>query len=160
MSVVRGLDSSFDAPTPSQARAAYQAGYRAWGGYLGSRDGLGLAVRWTRAQFQVVQDEGLTAIAFCSGYDNPDWIREAAAAWGVVPCVDVERGIREDGPWVRPWVLQAQCGLYGAMSVHYETGEPAGRSALFNILAWYPGWDPQATWFDAIEMRPPGPCGW
>lgn len=158
--IVGGLDSSFNRPTRAQARAARAAGIRAWGGYFGSSPGLGLATLWSRADFAVLQAEGIQPIGFCSGWDDEDWIRNTAAEWGIQPCVDVERGIRDDGPWVAGWVRRAQAGLYGAMSVHYETGEPPGRGANFNILAWYPGYDPRSSWFDAIELRPPGPCGW
>jgi hypothetical protein len=158
--MIVGLDSSFSVPTLEQARAAYAAGVRAWGGYFGSRDGLGLAVRWNRMSFWNIQQAGLRAIAFCSGWDDPDWIRQTAAEWGVLACVDVESGIREDGSWVMPWVQRAQSGLYGSMATHYEIGEPAGRGAQFNIMAWYPGYDPGSVWFDAIRLRPPGRCGW
>jgi hypothetical protein len=161
--MIAGLDSSYDAPTLAQAQAAYAAGVRVWGGYIGSRDGLGLAVRWPRMAFWNLQQAGITAIGFCSGWDDPDWIRTTAAEWGILACVDVERGIRDEfdgGTWLPDWLQRAQCGLYGPMSVHYATGEPPGRGANFNVLAWYPGFDPRATWFDAIEARPPGPCGW
>jgi len=161
--MIAALDSSFDAPTLEQAKAAYASGVRVWGGYFGSRDGLGLAVRWNRMSFWNLQEAGITPIGFCSGWDDPDWIRTTAAEWGILACVDAEPGIRADGEggnWIPGFVERAQCGLYGPMSVHYETGEAAGRGALFNIMAWYLGWDPQATWYDAIEPRPPGPCGW
>lgn len=174
--MIAGLDSSFTRPTLAQARQAYAAGYRAWGGYLVSdsdevvlaararHQGLhGLAAPWTRDEFAVVQEAGLVAIGFCSGWDDPDALRAKAAAWDVLSCVDAEKGIRDDhegGNWVPGFVVTARCGLYGAMSVHYETAEPTGRGALFNILAWYPGYNPYATWFDAIELRPPGPCAW
>lgn len=172
--MIAGLDSSFDAPTLDQAKAAYAAGIRAWGGYLVSTSDeqilaaraagrpamFGLASPWTRAEFARVQQAGLAAIGFCSGKDDPDLLRAKAAAWNILHAVDVEHGIRDDGPWVSPWVRRAQSGLYGAMSVHYQNGEEPGRGAAFNILAWYPGYDPQSTWFDAIELRPPGPCGW
>ncbi len=158
--LVPGLDSSFNVPSLVQGQQARAAGVRAWGGYFGSQDGLGLATRWTREQFDVVRAAGLTPIGFCSGWDSAAWIRDTAAAWGIVPCVDVEYGIRVDGPWVMPWVQEALAGLYGSLSVHYQQGEPAGRGARFNIMAWYPGYDPAASWYDAIEWRPSGPCGW
>ena len=158
--MIAGLDSSFDAPTLAQAREAYASGVRIWGGYLGSRDGLGLAVRWNRMSFWNVQQAGIVAVGFCSGYDDPDWIRTTATEWGILACVDVENGIRDDGAWVSGFVQRARCGLYGSMSTHYQTGEPDGRGAAFNILAWYPGYDPRSTWFDAIELRPSGPAGW
>src|SRR5262245_15572573 len=102
--MVGGVDSSFDAPTLQQARDAYAAGVRVWGGYFGSRDGLGLAVRWPREAFWNVQQAGIQAIGFCSGWDDPNWIRTTAAAWELLACADVESGIRDDGDWVDDWV--------------------------------------------------------
>jgi hypothetical protein len=173
--MLAALDSSFNRPTLAQAQQAFASGVRAWGGYLVSDSDAavlasrsrgwgmrGLAAPWTLAEFDVLRQAGLTPIGFCSGNDSASAIRAKAYGNGIVPCVDVEPGIREDGPWVRPWVVVAQSGLYGAMSVHYQQGEPEGREALFNIMAWYfvPVRDPQATWYDAIDPRPPGPCGW
>jgi hypothetical protein len=158
---LKGCDSSFSVPTLAQARAAYADGVRVWGGYLGSRLNLGLAVRWGREQFAVVQQAGMTAIGFCSGWDDPDWIRTTAAAWGILPCVDVEHGIRDDGPWVRDWVRRAGCGLYGLGSTHYEPGEPVGRDAAFNIVARYPSAGcTGASWDPAAGQRPPRLCAW
>lgn len=157
--MITGLDSSFARPTLAQAQAARAAGVRIWGGYLASMDGLGLATRWSRADFAVVQEAGLRAIGFCSGWDDPVWIRDTAAAWGILVCVDVEPGIRDDGPWIQGWVRTAACGLYGLASVHYWDGEPVGRDAAFNIVADYlavgctgetwPSWLPR-----------PARCGW
>lgn len=156
-----GCDSSFSVPTLAQARAAYAAGVRVWGGYLGSRSNLGLAVRWTREQFAIIQQAGMRAIGFCSGWDDPDWIRTTAAAWGVWACVDVENGIRDDGPWVRDWVRRAASGLYGLASVHYEPGEPIGRDAAFNVVARYPSAGCSgASWDPAAGPRPPRLCAW
>lgn len=157
-----GRDSSFSAPTLAQAKVAYAAGVRVWGGYFGSRDRLGLAVRWNRLSFWNLQQAGIIPIGFCSGNDDPDWIRTTAAAWGILPCVDVETGIRVDGSWVRPWVQRARCGLYGLASVHYRAGEPLGRSALFNIVARYPkgGCGGGLAWDPAAGPEPPVPCAW
>jgi hypothetical protein len=156
-----GRDSSFAAPTLAQARAAHARGVRVWGGYLGSRDGLGLAVRWNEGSFWNVLEAGMTAIGFCSGHDDPGWISSTARAWGILPCADVERGIRDDGPWVRPWVQAARCGLYGLASVHHEAGEPTGRDGLFNVVARYPPAGCSGlTWDPVAGDRPPGVCGW
>lgn len=157
-----GRDSSFSAPTLAQAQAAYAAGVRVWGGYFGSRDGLGLAVRWNRMSFWNLQEAGIVPIGFCSGRDDPDWIRVTAAEWGILSCVDVETGIRIDGPWVRGWVQRAGSGLYGLASVHYQAGEPIGRDALFNVVARYPkgGCGGGLTWDPVAGPRPPAPCGW
>lgn len=159
--MVPGLDSSFDRPTPAQAAAAYAAGVRAWGGYFGSADGLGLATRWSRQDFEVVKAAGMTAIGFCSGWDDPNWIRDTAAAWGILAAVDVEAHIRDDGPWVQPWLDVSLAGLYGNSSVHYNT---AGRRAAFHIVSWYfavpPAcFDPALTWPWWLP-RPAAPCGW
>lgn len=152
--MIAGLDSSFDRPTPAQVAAAYAAGVRVWGGYFGSADGLGLATRWSRADFEIVKAAGMTAIGFCSGWDDPNWIRNTAADWSILACVDVERGIRDDGPWAQGWLDASGAGLYGNCGVH------AGRRAAFHILAWYPGFDPGGTWYDVQCARPGGPCAW
>lgn len=158
---LRGGDSSFSAPTAAQAVAMFRAGVRIWGGYLGSRDGLGLAVRWNRMSFWNLQQAGIVCLGFCSGFDDPRWVRETAAAWGIIPVVDVERGIRDDGPWVRPWVREARSGLYGLASVHFESGEPPGRDAILSVVARYPGSGCSgAAWDPAAGSRPPGLCGW
>jgi len=157
--MIPGLDSSFDRPSPQAAARARAAGIGLWGGYLGSRDGLGLATRWSRQDFQAVQEAGLTAIGFCSGWDNATWIRETAAAWGILACVDVEPGIRVDGPWLRPWLLAAGAGLYGLASVHYQAGEPVGRDAAFNVVANYlPGGCTGQSWPGWLAR--PARCGW
>src|SRR5215472_13783959 len=96
---------------------------------------------------------GSTPIAFCSGWDDPTALRTMAAAWNVRLCLDVESGIRGDGPWVQPWLDASGAGLYGVAGVH------AGRRAAFHILARYPGFDPGVTW-DGGVLRPPGPVGW
>lgn len=137
---VEGRDSSYFRPTLEQARAARAAGVRIWWGYFGSRDGLGLATRWSREDFAVVQEAGLVAGGFCSGYDDPEWIRATAVDWRILACVDAEPGIRDDGEggnWIPDWVARAQSGLYGLASVHYHAGEPIGRGAQFNIVANY-----------------------
>jgi hypothetical protein len=157
--MIAGLDSSFDRPTPAQAEAAHAAGVRVWAGYIGTRDGLGLAIRWTQANFDVVKQAGMTAIGYASGFDDPVAIRDMAAAWGILPGVDVEPGIRDDGAWVRDWVTTAGAGLYGLASVHYRTGEPIGRGAAWNVMANYPGFNPGATWIGGLTP-PAAPHGW
>lgn len=76
-----------------------------------------------------------------------------AADWQVRLCLDVERLIRDDGPWVQPWLDASGAGLYGVRSVHVN------RRAAFHIAAWYPGNNPQSTypvfWESVIT-----PCGW
>lgn len=158
--MIAGLDSSDGRPSPAQAAAAYAAGVRLWGGYLGTRPGLGLASLWDKASFDVVLNAGMVAIAYCSGLDDPAGVRALADAWGVLLGVDVEPGIRDDGPWV-PGFLRAAapCGLYGLASVHYQTGEPVGRGAAWNVVANYPGFDPGATWVSGLPP-PAAPHGW
>ena len=70
--------------------------------------------------------------------------------WNVRLCLDVEGGIRPDGPWVQPWLSASGAGLYGNAPVH------GGRTAAFHVLAAYVA-DPQATWSGAA---PGTPCGW
>lgn len=157
--MIASLDSSFSRPDAATAATAYAAGVRVWGGYFGSVDGLGLATRWSRADFDVVRNAGMTAIGFCSGRDDPVWIRDTATAWGILACVDVERFIRDDGPWVDGWLASSQSGLYGNGSVHFETGQPVGRGAAFNIVSGYYGYDPRATWEPWLPL-PAAPTGW
>lgn len=159
--MVPGLDSSFDRPTPDRVAQFYAAGRRVWGGYFGirPRKELGLAVLWSRADFDVVRNGGMTAIGFCSGWDDPVAIRDRAAAWGILPCVDVERGIRDDGLWVDDWLPLSGAGLYGNGSVHFQTGRSVGRGAAFNIVSGYFGYDPQQTW-EPWLLRPAAPTGW
>lgn len=147
------LDSSFDAPTEAAALAARAAGIRVWAGYLATMPGVGLAAPWTELAFFNARRCGSTPIAFVSGRDDPAAVRRLAAAWRVRACLDVEDGIRPDGPWVPGWLETSGAGLYGLGRVH------RARRAAFHIVARYPGSDPGATW-EPQTPRPPGPCGW
>lgn len=151
--MIAGLDSSFDAPALATARAAQAAGVPLWSGYLGTRGGLGLAVIWQRWQFDIARLCGATPLGFCSGWDDPAGVRQLGQEWSVRPCLDVESGIRPDGPWVQGWLGTSGAGLYGGSAVH------DGRRAAFHVLAAYPGFDPGATWSRALA-RPSGPVGW
>jgi hypothetical protein len=154
--MIAALDSSFDAPSADQARAAAAAGIRGWCGYIATRGGTGLAAPWTRLAFENARLCGGTPIGFCSGQDDPVAVGRLAAAWNVLPYLDVEPGIRADGPWVQGWLDASGAGLYGLASVHFATG---GRRAAGHIVANYPGRDPRATWPPWLP-RPPGPLGW
>ncbi len=157
--MIAALDSSFARPTPAQAAAARAAGVRVWLGYIGTRPGLGLASLWDRASFDIVRNAGMLPVGYGSGWDDPVALKAMAASWGVVLGVDVEPGIRDDGPWVRPWVQAAGAGLYGLASVHYQPGEPIGRGAAWNVMANYPGFDPGTTWIGGLTP-PAAPHGW
>jgi hypothetical protein len=153
--MIAGLDSSFDVPSAAQLTKAKQHGVRMWSGYLATKPGVGFAHRWKKAEFARIKAAGMTAIGFCSGHDDPVACRELAAEWGVLLCLDVERGIRSDGPWVRSWLQRSGAGLYGNAPVF------ANRQAAFYVLAAYPGPDPSRTWTtDPHHPRPHGPCGW
>lgn len=174
--MIAGRDSSFTIPTDAQLAAAHAAGVRAWGGYLVSLDdatvlslrarrqgAFGLAAPWVRSEFQRVLNAGMVAIGFCSGRDLAAAVGSKSRAWGVLPCVDAEVGIRADGEggnWIPTWVKDAGSGLYGLASVHHHFGEAPGRGATFNLVARYPGGDPQLSWDPAAGPRPPGLCGW
>jgi hypothetical protein len=140
------------------ALAARAAGVGGWWGYLGVRPRaqLGLAVLWERWQFDVARlVGGADPVGFCSGWDDPVALRQLAAAWRVRPGLDVEDGIRPDGPWVQGWLDAAGAGLYGLASVH------RGRRAAFHVVARYPGAAAApATWDPLAGPRPPTPCGW
>jgi hypothetical protein len=153
--MIAGLDSA-QPPSAAQIAAARAAGIRLWSGYLASIGQGGSAFRlmrvWTQAEFEVARTCGGTPIAFCSGLDNPILCRALAQDWNVRLCLDVESGIRGDGPWVQGWLDASEAGLYGNLGVHL------GRHAAFHVLAFYPGTDPRTVWVAA--GRPPGPAGW
>jgi hypothetical protein len=141
-------------PTLAQVQAAAVAGVRVWSGYLATRWPVGLYAIWSRDAFERARQAGGTPIAFCSGQDDPIACRDLAARWNVRLCLDVEAGIRDDGPWVQSWLDQSGAGLYGNWWIH------TNRRAAFHILAAYPSsGDPSATWWQATA-RPSGPCGW
>lgn len=160
--MIAGKDSSFDRPNAATLAQAYAAGVRVWGGYIGLRPlaELGLATVWGQADFDVILNAGMTAIGFCSGWDDPVAIRDRASAWGVLPCVDVETGIRTDGLWLDDWLPAAGAGLYGLASLHYETGRPDGRGAVFNIVADYLAAGCTGETWPSWLPRPAAPCGW
>lgn len=155
--MIPALDSSFDAPTPAQAQAAAAAGVRAWGGYLATEQRAGafnLAAPWSRQAFAIVQQAGLRAIAFCSGWDDPVVLRQLAAEWGLLLFLDDEDRIRRlTQPDWRPAFLQASgAGLYGLLSRH-------NIAAPYRIAAEYPtGGCTGATW--PTSPAPPEPHGW
>lgn len=153
--MIAALDSSFDAPTLAQAETARAGGVRAWGGYLATQQQAGafnLAAPWSRLAFWNVQQAGLLAIAFCSGWDDPIALRRLAAEWGVRLMVDVEDAIRGDGPWVGPFLQASGAGLYGLLEVHRWP-------APCRIVAEYPaGGCPGATW--PASPAPREPHGW
>src|SRR5215472_9466677 len=153
--MIAGLDSSTARPTPDIITQAYAAGVRLWSGYLATRPAVGLESPWDLASFDVARLLGSTPIAFCSGWDDPAALRSMAAAFNVRLCLDVESGIRGDGPWVQPWLDASGSGLYGNASVHWEASGP--RRAAFHIVSAYFGFDPGATYYGP---RPPGPVGW
>lgn len=158
--MIAALDSAACRPTAAQADAARVAGIRVWSGYLTTRPNVGIyGGSWSREDFENARRCGGRPIAFCSGWDDPVALRALAAAWRVRLCLDVEFGIRDDGPWVPDWLRLSGAGLYGNFSVHYHTGEPIGRGATFNIGAAYPGFDPRMTWPSYLP-RPDAPCGW
>lgn len=150
--MIVGLDSATP-PTPAQAHAAKAAGIKLWNGYLSEipqRDGLYRP--WSRAEFEAAKLVNPRPIAFTSGWDNPVDMKAIAADYGLLLGLDVERLIRDDGPWVQPWLDASGAGLYGIRSVH------VGRRAAFHVAAFYPGSDPRATYPGGWPGS--GPCGW
>lgn len=151
--MIAGLDSA-SMPSATQARAAVAGGIALWSGYLATKPRVGLYSPWSQAGFENARLCGSTPIAFCSGWDSPGALKALAAAWNVRLCLDVENGIRGEGPWVQGWLNVSGAGLYGNAPIH------TGRSAPFHILAAYPGsGDVRATWWSS-SLRPAGPCGW
>src|SRR2546426_1105875 len=151
--MIASLDSATP-PTATQVAAAKAAGIGMWAGYVSEipqRDGLYRP--WTPAEFDVVRAINPHPIAYTSGWDDPVAVRKDAANRGYRLCLDVERLIRDNGPWVQPWLDASGAGLYGTSGVH------VGRRAAFHIAAWYVSRDPATTW-PASWPRPPTPCGW
>ncbi|HEX6681106.1 MAG TPA: peptidoglycan-binding domain-containing protein [Gaiellaceae bacterium] len=151
--MIAGLDSSASKPSAAQLAQAKAHGVKMWCGYLATKPHVNIGFPWARDDFARVKAAGLTTVAFCSGKDDPVACKNQAAAWGVRLCLDVEDGIRLDGPWVQDWLTQSGAGLYGHQSVF------PGRRAPFYILTRFPGHDPGTTW-DPSHARPNGPCGW
>ena len=151
--MIAGLDSSTSVPTSAQLADAKARGVKLWSGYLATRSGVGLLHPWSQEEFARVRKAGLAALGFCSGRDDPVACKRRAAEWGVRLCLDVEQGIRSDGPWVQPWLNDSGAGLYGNAPVF------SGRKAAFYVFAAYPGIDPQRTW-PQTPARPNGPCAW
>jgi hypothetical protein len=152
--MIAGLDSA-SVPSAAQLGQAKTHGVRMWSGYLATKPHVNLAHPWSREEFARVKAAGLSCVAFCSGKDDPIACKNLAASLGVRLCLDVEGGIRGNGPWVQDWLNKSEAGLYGNAPVF------PGRRAAFYILAAYPGHDPQRVWTtDPHHPRPDGPCGW
>jgi len=156
--VIAARDSSFDRPDAAAVEQARAAGVRVWGGYAATLNGVGLAATWSVTDFERVRQLGGLPIAFCSGRDDPARLAWLAKVWRVQLYVDVENGIRSDGPWVQGFLDASGAGLYGLASVHWEHG--AGqRRAAGHIVAHYAGsGDPRDTWDGS--PRPAGLCGY
>lgn len=156
--MIDALDSAFP-PTLAQASAARAGGVRLWNGYMAARSAAGLLNTWSLGQFQVVHSVfGAPPVAFCSGWDDPAAVRAQGVSWGVRPCLDVESGIRDDGPWVDGWLATSGAGLYGLIAVH----DAHPQQLPFRIAADYPSsGDPLATWPLGKGGAPPAePHGW
>jgi hypothetical protein len=149
--MIAGLDSSTQ-PTAAQAQAAKASGVRLWSGYLQTQPNVGLYAPWSQQGFENARLCGSIPIAFCSGWDNPAALKGLAASWNVRLCLDVEGGIRGNGPWVQAFLDASGAGLYANPPYH-------GWTAPFHILAAYPrSGDPQGTW--NATGPPAGPHGW
>lgn len=152
--MIIGLDSATP-PSALQVVAAGSAGIGIWSGYLSEipqKDGLYRP--WAPAEFTVVKALNPHPIAFTSGWDDPAAAQRDADSQGLRLCLDVERLIRDNGPWVQGWLDAAPgAGLYGTSAIH------VGRRAAFHIAAWYPGYDPKTEW-PPNWARPTTPCGW
>jgi hypothetical protein len=151
---IEAVDSSFYRPTLAQARAAKAAGVGMWNVYIATQSNVGLAAPWPKSDVDTVLSVFGGAVAFYSGWDNPSAVRQMAASWGVMPCLDDEPGIRPEGPWVQPNLDIVGGGLYGNHNVF------SGRRAAFYILGAYPtsGDSAGASWDSTT--RPGGLCGW
>ena len=108
--MIPALDSAIP-PTPAQVAAAKGAGIRMWCVYLATKPNVGLYRAWTDAEIETVRPINPRPIAFCSGRDDPGAIKAAAGRLRLRACVDVEDGIRPDGPWLQPWMDAARAYL-------------------------------------------------
>lgn len=153
--MIEGFDSAYP-PNDAQLAAAYTAGVRFWAGYLGTRDGLGLLNRWSEQDFERVKAAGMGTMGYCSGWDDPAGCKALGEQFGIPISLDVEDGIRGDGPWVQGWLNDSGAGLYGNPPVF------VGKTFPTAIMAAYPNsGDPDgATWQDPPYPTPPVPHGW
>lgn len=162
--MIVGLDSSFP-PSPATALQAKAGGIALWSGYISSApyDGqshFGLYHPWPREGFEYARLCGATPIAFCSGWDAPGTLKTLAAAWNVRLCLDIESGIRPDGPWKQPFLDALRDDARGSGGVYGNDGCHVNCRAPFHVRAAYPGsGDVQATWGGPVP-RPSVPCGW
>jgi hypothetical protein len=153
------VDSS-SVPTAAQVAAARAAGVQAWLGYIAEKPNDDIADPWPASAFAAVRASGLLTGAYCSGLDDPGWVKAAAAALGIVAILDDETSVRGDGPWVDPWLAASGTGLYGGSAVqtaHQSHGHP------FYIAALYP--QPAVTqtalWPASFAVPSPArPLGW
>lgn len=139
--MISGIDSATP-PTAAQADAARAAGVSLWSGYLATRSGVRLANPWAQRDFEAARRCGGTPIAYCSGWDDPGACRALAQQWNVRLCLDVESSIRDDGPWVNPWLQVSGAGLYGGYYIHTNHRQ----FIYFRVMAGYPGYDPGLVW--------------
>lgn len=154
--MILGLDSR--PPSDAQIAAAKAAGIGLWAGYLGDPgDGISPMHLWPKDRFDAVKAAGMAIFAYVSGAQDPNVIKARGQSIGVKICVDVERFIREDGPWVDGWLAASGAGLYGNGSVHYNSS--GFRLAAFHVYAGYFGYDPGVPWPDWLP-RDSSPCAW
>src|SRR5258706_407064 len=107
--MLAGRDSAFP-PSPSTISAEVAGGIRVGGGYISTApyDGYShfqLYHPWPKEGFDYLRALGGKPIAFCSGWDNPNLLKILAQQWDVRLCLDVENGIRGDGPWVEGFLI-------------------------------------------------------
>ena len=150
--MISGRDSSFSRPTAAQIPIIKNAGVSIWNVYVATKPNVGLAAPWSKSDIDIVRALGSQPIAYVSGWDDPVALKQLAQQWDIKLALDVEAGIRGDGPWVDSFLAASDAGLYGTASVHTHT-------APFHILAAYPGFDPKATWSPTVK-RPNTPVGW
>jgi hypothetical protein len=91
-------------------------------------------VNWPDDAFARVKRAGLTAVGYASGWGDPHLLHDRATRLGVIGCLDVEAGIRGDGPWVGSWLADAPgFGIYGAQTLMQK---PA---AFHQLAKWSAG---------------------
>ena len=153
--MIAALDSAA-VPNPTQIAAAKAAGYGAWLGYLASGPNEDILDPWPDSAFADVQAGGLLTGAYVSGLDDPAWLKDKAAALGILIFLDDENSVRRDGSWTDPFLTTSGAGIYGGSAVqttHLTHGHPS------YIFSGYPGGTQSANWPPGVAS-PPQPKGW
>jgi hypothetical protein len=133
-----------------------------WNGSLSGSFDPRIDGDWCAADFEAIaaslgpvyfDGHAYHGLAYVGGEADAAVIKEMAAEWNVLPCLDVEGSIRAYGDWVQAWLDEAgTCGIYGVSSVH-------GVRASFHVMAFWTANPTSASWPYGYN-HPGTPCGW